>query len=367
MVILLISIATHTYLNFDRKEAVHRFLFILIVLTIAVLLLEIFSVLLNSVYYIKFMTIHKTVDTLGFALTPWIPVAAALYVYKRTNRYKRLKMANFFWLGIPVVVSSFLSLGSSHYNWIFSITNENIYMRGPLFFVVPMTVFFYYVVNLLFLYDSRNKLHKQELIVLSLLSVIPAAMSVFQLHYFIYLTIWNSTAISIVINYIFFIHSQTKIDPLTGLGNRLAYDECLASFQRKSNIVLSVVNMDLDDFKSINDIYGHHEGDKVLRVFAQAIKDVFEEKGIPIRVGGDEFIVLLSENKKKIIEKDIKILIGKINAYNEKSDMPYRINFSYGMTIYDNSYNNLHELVQQSDKLMYKEKQCKAAENIKLE
>lgn len=364
MVILLISIATHTYFNFDRKEPVHRFFFILIVLTVLILILEILSVLLNSGYYINFMTTHKLVDTLGFALTPWIPIVAALYVYKRTNKYKKIKMANLYWLEIPLVVCSFISLGSYHYNWIFSITNENIYVRGPLFFVVPMTVFFYYVVNLLFLYDSRNKLHKQELVILSLLSIIPAAMSIFQLHYFIYLTIWNSTAISIVINYIFFVHGQTKIDPLTGLGNRLAYDECLAILDKKSNIVLSVVNIDLDDFKSINDIYGHHEGDKVLRVFARELRNVFEEKGVPIRVGGDEFVVLISENNKKILENYIKILTGKINAYNEKSDMPYRISFSYGMTIYDDKYNNVHELVQHSDKLMYEEKQYKAAENF---
>ena len=120
-----------------------------------------------------------------------------------------------------------------------------------------------------------------------------------------------------------------------------------------------MVNIDLDDFKNINDVCGHHEGDKVLRLFARQLEDVFEGKGVSIRLGGDEFIVLINENQKEVLEKYIKTLIDKINAYNETSDMPYRINFSYGMTIFNNAYNSIDEFIQHSDKLMYMEKQKK--------
>jgi len=359
MVILLSIIFVYACFKFDRKERALRVFFALIVVTTLILVLEILSVLLNSGHNINLIVAHKLVDTLGFTLAPLVPIFAALYVYKRTNEYTKIRVNKFFWLCVPVVISGILSLGSYHYNWIFSISNENVYMRGPLFFVSPLTIFFYYAVNLLFLYENRHKLNKEELFILCLLSLITVVMSVFQLHYFVYLTIWNSMAISIVVNYIFIIHSQTKIDPLTGLGNRLAYDEYLANLRRKSNLVLSVVNIDLDDFKSINDVYGHHEGDNVLRVFAQNLKAVFEGKGMPVRVGGDEFIVLISENQKEIIEHYIEMLIDRINAYNKKSDMPYRISFSYGMTIFDSTYNDLQELIQHSDKLMYQAKQKK--------
>ena len=364
MVILLSIIFVYACFKFDRKEEALRLFFVLIVLTTLILILEILSVLLNSGHDIRWIVPHKLVDTLGFVLAPLVPIVAAMYVYKRTNKYIRITLNKFFWLSIPVVVSGILSLGSYHYNWIFSITAENVYTRGPLFFISPLTVFFYYLVNLVFLYESRKKLNNEELFILSLLSVITVVMSVFQLQYFVYLTIWNSMAVSIVVNYIFIVHSQTKVDPLTGLGNRLAYDEYIASLRRKNNLALSVVNIDLDDFKSINDIYGHHEGDKVLKVFAEALKEVFEGKGVPVRVGGDEFIVLISERRKDIIEKDIEKLIGKIEVYNGKNGMPYRIDFSYGMTIFDNTYNNLEELIQHSDKRMYEDKQKKRAGNF---
>ncbi len=184
-------------------------------------------------------------------------------------------------------------------------------------------------------------------------------MSHFQLYYFVYLTIWNSIAIAVIINYIFIIHSRTTLDPLTGLGNRVAYNQYLESLRRKSNIVLSVVNIDLDDFKNINDVCGHHEGDKVLRLFARQLEDVFEGKGVSIRLGGDEFIVLINENQREVVEKYVTALIDKISAYNEKSAKPYHIKFSYGMTIFNDAYDSIDELIQHSDKLMYEEKQKK--------
>lgn len=364
MTILLSCIAGHAYFKLDRKEQVHRLFLLLILLTLLILVLEILSVALNSGYYTNIITAHKLVDTSSFTLCPLVPICAVLYVYRKTNKYREINN-KVFWLSVPFIINGIASIGSYSSNWIFSITPENIYVRGPLFFISPMTIYFYYIVNLAVLYNSRRKLAKEELLMLSMLTIIPAVMSVFQLYYFIYLTIWNSTAIAVIINYIFIVHSQIKIDPLTGLGNRVAYNEYIASLRGKSNIVLSVVNIDLDGFKKVNDVYGHREGDEVLRFFARQLEDVFEGKGVSIRLGGDEFIVLINENRKDVIDKHIKILIDKINAYNAKNEMPYHIKFSYGMTTFNEMYNSIDELIHHSDKLMYEEKQKRIGGEIK--
>ena len=356
MVILLSLIAVHAFFKLNRKAHGYRLFLALIFLTILILILEILSVLLNSSNYSNFITAHKLIDTIGFTLTPLVPILTVLFVYKRTNKYKKISIKSIFLLSVPFVVNSIVSLGSFNFNWMFSITNENIYMRGPLWFVSPMTSYFYYIINLLFLYNVREELNREEVIVLSLLTIIPSSLSIFQLYYFVYLTIWNSVAIAVVINYVFIVHSQTKIDPLTRLGNRIAYEESLSILGRKSNIVLAVINIDLDDFKVINDVFGHHEGDKVLTVFARKLEDIFEGKGVSIRLGGDEFIVFVNENRREIVEKYIETLKNKIDAYNGASNMPYHIKFSYGMAIFNSTYNSIQELIQHSDKLMYEEK-----------
>ncbi|MEN6564902.1 MAG: GGDEF domain-containing protein [Veillonellales bacterium] len=359
MVILLFTIAVHGSFRLNRKEEVHRLFLTLICLTIFILILEILSVVLNSSDYIDFIVIQRLVDTLGFTLTPVVPIVATLYAYKKINKFKKIAISKFGWLAVPFIINGILSLGSYHFNWIFSITNENLYVRGPLFFVSPMTSFFYYIIHLLFVYDNHEKVSQEELVILGSLTLFPAVLSIFQLYYFIYLTIWNSVGIAIVINYIFIVHEQAKRDPLTGLGNRMAYDEYLAKWNRKSNIILSVINIDMDDFKNINDVYGHHEGDEALKLFARKLEEVFEGIGICIRCGGDEFILLLNESRRDRVEEYVKTLNNKIDAYNDSNAMPYHIQFSWGIAIYDDSFDNIYELIRHSDRLMYEAKQKK--------
>ncbi|WP_312202916.1 GGDEF domain-containing protein [Anaerospora hongkongensis] len=360
MVLLLLSIAVHACFKLNKKEETHRLFFTLICLTILILILEIFSVVLNSTEYIAFNALQKVVNTLGFTLTPLVPIIATLYVYKRTKKYKKIPVEKLIWLLVPLLINSILSLGSYYFNWLFMITDENLYIRGPLFIVSPMISYFYYTLHILVLYHNHKNVSKEELIVISSLSLIPAMLSVFQLYYFIYLTIWNSVGIAVVINYIFIMHEQAKRDPLTGLGNRMAYDEYLGILSRRSNIVLSVVNIDLDGFKSINDIFGHQEGDKVLQFFARQLEMVFGEVGVAIRCGGDEFILFLNEKSRERVETYIKTLNDNIATYNDSNEMAYSIQFSCGIAVFDDSYNNIYEFIRYSDKLMYEEKQKKA-------
>lgn len=359
MVILLFSIAVHGCFRLNKKEEVHRLFLLLIGLTIFILILEILSVVLNSRDYIHFLVLQKFVDVLGFALAPLVPIVATLYAYKRINKFKKISLNKFIWLAIPLIINGILSVGSYQFNWIFSITDENLYVRGPLFFISPLTSFFYYLTHLLFLYDYHEKISKEEAIVLGSLTFFPVVLSIFQLYYFIYLTIWNSVGIAVVINYIFIMNEQAKRDPLTGLGNRMAYEEYVAHCTGKSEIVFSVINIDLDDFKKINDSYGHQEGDEVLKLFARTLEEVFEEIGLVIRWGGDEFILLLHEQRKEVLESYVQILTNKIDAYNERPDRDYRIQFSCGIAIYDDSFRDVHEFIRFSDQLMYEEKQKK--------
>ncbi len=86
-------------------------------------------------------------------------------------------------------------------------------------------------------------------------------------------------------------------DPLTGVGNRRALDEALRSVQAEatagtSDVPVSLLVVDLDDFKRINDTYGHVVGDEVLRAVAMAVRGVARADDVVARLGGDEFVVL---------------------------------------------------------------------------
>lgn len=86
-------------------------------------------------------------------------------------------------------------------------------------------------------------------------------------------------------------------DPLTGAGNRVALDRTLdreVELAHRHEMALSILMLDLDHFKDINDRYGHHTGDQVLRETVGAITDSIRQTDICFRYGGEEFLILLS-------------------------------------------------------------------------
>jgi diguanylate cyclase (GGDEF)-like protein len=89
-----------------------------------------------------------------------------------------------------------------------------------------------------------------------------------------------------------------RVDPLTGLGNRRAFEEALAvegARSRRAGSTLSLVVLDVDDFKAINDNFGHDAGDRVLRTVAETIRKEGRASDRAFRWGGDEFAVLLPD------------------------------------------------------------------------
>jgi diguanylate cyclase (GGDEF)-like protein len=89
--------------------------------------------------------------------------------------------------------------------------------------------------------------------------------------------------------------AAARTDPLTGLGNRLAWDEAIASRQAELDAgkVVTVITVDLDGLKTINDRYGHDAGDGMLRACSDIIRRHCDDADLAVRMGGDEFAVLV--------------------------------------------------------------------------
>ncbi|MBP6714659.1 MAG: GGDEF domain-containing protein, partial [Aliarcobacter sp.] len=146
---------------------------------------------------------------------------------------------------------------------------------------------------------------------------------------------------------------------LTGITNRrgfnlLAQKALNISYREKKPSVL--VFFDLDKFKDINDSFGHTEGDNVLKIFSKNMESTFRESDIFARIGGDEFIVLLSN----INYHDANMLINRFKKSFDKinkSKQEYQITFSFGILEINLEENlNLEELTKKVDKLMYENK-----------
>ncbi len=156
---------------------------------------------------------------------------------------------------------------------------------------------------------------------------------------------------------------MATLDELTMVSNRRGFlllaDHTLKVCKRKK-LKSAVLVFDLNKFKPINDAFGHHEGDYVLKTFAKALLESFRESDVVARWGGDEFVVFLTDSNASEVEHILSRLKDKIVKVNEVSNKPYRIEYSCGASHYNyDSPLSLEERIVEADYEMYKEKRMR--------
>lgn len=146
-------------------------------------------------------------------------------------------------------------------------------------------------------------------------------------------------------------------DPLTGIGNRREIDNVLRKYSNALMITggFCLVSVDMDDLKHINDRYGHLSGDAALCEVAKILQEEAGNRGVPARIGGDEFMVALRTNQQDVAEEFVARIKARIDAFNESAKKPWYLHASVGYAFCRNM-NSIVLTMEQADKNMYEEK-----------
>lgn len=165
------------------------------------------------------------------------------------------------------------------------------------------------------------------------------------------------------------LRSLSLIDDLTGLYNRRGFTdlgEQYLKLARRSGRGVTMVFLDLDRFKTINDSLGHHVGDRALLKVADILRATFRRSDIIARLGGDEFGVLALEAADESSEWLVERLRERVVEFNESSPEPYQLSVSIGMAHHDDDPRvRLEDMVAQADSAMYREKHGKRASALR--
>jgi len=144
-------------------------------------------------------------------------------------------------------------------------------------------------------------------------------------------------------------------DSLTGCYNRRFLEEFSNEYLKtvkRENYSLSLMMIDIDDFKKINDSCGHDIGDKVLVDFSKMVRDCIRANDMFVRLGGDEFLILLlhtnMENSSVVAQK----ILDKVKDYDEKC----KFTVSIGISQIQETDNNINEMMKRADISLYKAK-----------
>ena len=276
--------------------------------------------------------------------------------YKISSSIERVKKLATI-LAIPMIACSVLVLTTPITGFIFSINENNIYTRNGYHFLIPnLLIFAYVILGMVKVFLNRKKKDKY-LELAAMLFIIPVLLGIVVqvFKYGISLT-FLGLAIGLTGVYLITQNESAYMDQLCGVYNRRYYNDYIRYFcnSSKKDDSLTGILIDMDNFKQINDQYGHYAGDKALKLFGSVLCKHMAEVGFAVRYGGDEFILITKESET-VAEGVIANIINEIDAINKTGKNEFHLGFSYGMANM-NSNNNMDEFLRTMDAKMYEMK-----------
>lgn len=357
-VAMLLVILTKIIADKDNNSFQNKVFTILICFTICVLICEAAGWGFdgkNGVYARNMVIISDAAEVI-FAFVPGIlwMIYADYIIYKNINRVKKLAML----LMLPVFYFSVLSVTSPYNHLLFYIDSANKYHRGVWFWQLQIMDFIYFIYVMIILLWNRKRISREVFVPLLIFPIPPIIGTILQMLFYGLSFAWSGASISILIIYIYIQSQKSSIDYLTGLYNRRQLDLYLENVLKeyKGNKVISILMIDIDKFKIINDTWGHYMGDRALKHCASILKECFHYKDFVARFAGDEFIVVLELKDGKDIHKVIKRLKSTVEAMKNNGNPPYVLEFSIGYAIFPEDGQDISQIIKTADKRMYLEK-----------
>ena len=274
------------------------------------------------------------------------PLSMFFLIYAATKKSDKLTKICF----ILETASILIALSSFKTGWFYTVSSDVIYSRGTLYLYnevlgIVFTILWAVYSFIEFKYiDLIDKFCLSEIFVLQVLSIIIQGQNS------TYKIIYIGGAFNLMIYYAFVTEVYGKYDKLTGVRNRQYYHSMLTKNKFLSRY--SIIMADANELKSVNDTYGHAEGDKLICAVATAMNNAVGKKGHVYRIGGDEFVAVIKTDDKDVAE-EISNVIQK--TLLEKNEQKYRISASLGIAVHQ-SDESFSQTVERADRKMYENK-----------
>ncbi len=303
-------------------------------------------------------------NVIYYALMAFLAVQWFKYVYYRIYAKKINPKVKFITMTIPVVLSVVIAVSSPWTKLYFYLDDLNYYHRGILApYVAILSIVYVFGASVMAMcYREKQVLTEKrtECLVLSVFALPPFIGGIVQLFLYGSSLIWPCLVFSFLLTNLNVANQKVSQDALTGLNNRGSLDKYLYDYVAEvQNIEVALIMLDINNFKQINDCFGHDVGDSVLVQTADLLRETMANKDCFIsRYGGDEFVIVLKKIDMEI-EETIDVLRTRIEDYNMNKELPYIYSASMGYAIYpSDDVSNVTELIKLADKKMYEEKRA---------
>ena len=345
----------------DLNEYRNRILLVFFLVAIILIIIELGTFLVND----KLDPISKVMNYfLNYLLLFLIPFLSGIWasyidyvIFESKDRLKK----NFYYL-YPVVMVTILLLINTFYPILFSINEQNHFVKESFHFLMLLTMVVIYIHIWIVVIKNKNKV--KSTVVWSILSfaILPFMFEIIELYFGELPYTFIAVGYSLCFNYLILETVSASHDYMTGLYTRrkaMSYQRSLL----KKKMSYTIIVIDLDDFKYINDTFGHYKGDQAINEFSFILNQVYSDNGLVSRLGGDEFLIvsLICENNL-IIKK-----MSQIRELIKHEDFEYGmyLDFSYGLAHCEEVKNQDEDMmIHLADERMYMMKKDRKEKKI---
>ena len=264
-------------------------------------------------------------------------------------------------LWIPCLMNLALAVASPFTGWVYTLTAQNRYVRGPYIWASTVLTLLYWAASaVMTVREMLRKMTVRDHSVYALLLIFPLPSvigNLLQFRLYGLSIVWICTALSLLFLFMDFQNYHISRDVMTGLYNRrqskkqltLEFDRLAGAGYR-----LFVILADIDQFKTINDRFGHLTGDEAICTAARILQDSCREKDFVARFGGDEFLMLGRIQEDSELEEILQ-RIDRLTREQNAGEDGYTLTFSYGCRVYgqEDCPISIDEVIGVVDREMY--------------
>jgi diguanylate cyclase (GGDEF)-like protein len=358
MVLLIMYLDAHSRL--ERKFTLYNFFMKLVLFNMALIMIDLSTWSVDGLPGVfGNIAVHLT-NFLLFAIEPlglvlWILYANYL-VHHDETRITNLKK----YLVIPLILNLLLSILSLSTGWFFTVDQFNFYHRGDFYWIHLFLCIILLLLPFPFIFKNRKKIPEKHFFSL-LFFIIPISVgTTLQVLSYGVTYVWSGMMVSLLIVYLTIQDRESSTDFLTEVNNRKQLDHFIRNkinSGRKPE-PFSIILIDLDHFKEINDRYGHDVGDEALQDAVKVLRKCLRQQDFLARYGGDEFLIVMDVNTSPLLEATIQRIKDSFTDFNRQNRKPYTLSFSSGYYLYDyHAQMGADQLLKHLHKLMYQDKE----------
>jgi diguanylate cyclase (GGDEF)-like protein len=349
-----------------RRQALDSIFVILLFITLSIIILELGIDILQGKVFLGSTFILKTNTVLFYIINPLPSAFYLLYLDQLHRKWIKIPKGIGFLALTPTFIVSILSFTSLFNGIIFTVNENNIYFRGPLFFLIVIADFICVFIGFIYLFINRDDFKHKDFSILVFFPIPVFIGAILQANFYGIELTGISLAITLIGVFLHSKNSQANKDYLTLLYNRKMSEQYLQSILLKKKNTIAGILMDINNFKQVNDNYGHDLGDSTLRYFSRILIESFGSNWFISRYGGDEFLLLREGASEQSLEEDMTFFCSQLSRFNEKGILPFQLSASVGFSMYENTdATNGSSFIKNIDTLMYKDKKiCHSKQKI---